>query len=285
MLRALAAFPIDLPAAERATPFQPVAIEDIAATIAWLADALDGPGGVAWDLMQPQPITLGGVIEQFRWSFGTARWPRITLPAWLLDLGARLGDLASLLGWAPPMRSTAIAELRRGVTGDPGPWMAATGIAPITHRGADRQPHRQHPGQMVRAAVPGQGADIVSLALFWIVSGFIALVISYPAAKAILTSHHVPPSLAAPFTILSSLMDMTVGCLIAFRRTCAAGLIAGIVVVARLHGRLRAADAGPVDRTARRAGQDRPGHRADGGGAVDPGQPMMATAQHTVVAG
>ena len=37
MLRALAAFPLQLPAAEAATPFQPVAVEDIAATIAWLA--------------------------------------------------------------------------------------------------------------------------------------------------------------------------------------------------------------------------------------------------------
>ena len=37
MLRALAAFPLELPAAEAATPFQPVAVEDIAATIAWLA--------------------------------------------------------------------------------------------------------------------------------------------------------------------------------------------------------------------------------------------------------
>jgi uncharacterized protein YbjT (DUF2867 family) len=32
MLRALAAFPIDLPAKEAATPFQPVDVEDIAAT-------------------------------------------------------------------------------------------------------------------------------------------------------------------------------------------------------------------------------------------------------------
>jgi uncharacterized protein YbjT (DUF2867 family) len=34
MLRALAAFPLQLPAAESKTPFQPVAVEDIAATIA-----------------------------------------------------------------------------------------------------------------------------------------------------------------------------------------------------------------------------------------------------------
>ena len=129
MLRALAAFPIDLPKRESATPFQPVAVEDIAATIAWLAghDPADRTAdAVTWDLMQPQPVRLGGVIEQFRRSFGTADMRRVTLPAFLLDLGAKLGDLASQLGWMPPMRTTAITELRRGVTGDPQPWTAAT---------------------------------------------------------------------------------------------------------------------------------------------------------------
>jgi hypothetical protein len=71
---------------------------------------------------------------------------------------------------------------------------------------------------------------IASLAVFWIASGFIAWVLSYDAAVAILTSHRFPPSLAGPVTVGSSLMDMTIGILIAFRRTCAAGLIAGIAV-------------------------------------------------------
>src|SRR5262249_10743687 len=55
MLRALAALPLDLPATERTAPFQPVAVEDIAATIAWLA-ARDpaGANAVTWDLMQSQ---------------------------------------------------------------------------------------------------------------------------------------------------------------------------------------------------------------------------------------
>src|SRR5450755_2838852 len=80
LLRALATLPIDLPAAESATLFQPVAVEDIAATMAWLSSrglpdkAADA---VVWDLMQPQPVTLGGVIEQFRHAFGTADLPRI----------------------------------------------------------------------------------------------------------------------------------------------------------------------------------------------------------------
>src|ERR1700761_7512978 len=83
MVRALAALPFDLPADEAATPFQPVAVEDIAATIAWLAarDADDeAVRSVTWDLMQPQPVSLGGVIAQFRWSFGTAKHLRIPAP-------------------------------------------------------------------------------------------------------------------------------------------------------------------------------------------------------------
>jgi uncharacterized protein YbjT (DUF2867 family) len=233
MLRALAALPIDLPAAESATPFQPVAVEDIAATIAWLAirDAGDKVAdAVTWDLLQPQPVTLGGVIEQFRRALGTAEMPRLGLPAFLLDLGAKAGDLASLLGWMPPIRTTAIAELRRGVTGDPQPWMLATGIVPKTlaqtvgARAATIQDKWFARLFLIKALV------IASLALFWTVSGFISLVISYDAAAAILRSHGFAPSLVAPVTILTSLMDISIGILIAFRRTSAFGLVAGIAV-------------------------------------------------------
>ena len=70
---------------------------------------------------------------------------------------------------------------------------------------------------------------IASLVLFWVVSGFIALVISYDAAAGILSSHGFPPSLVAPVTVGTSLMDIGIGALIAFRRTSAFGLIAGIV--------------------------------------------------------
>ncbi len=229
MLRALAAFPIELSAREAVAPFQPVAVEDIAATVAWLAeqDVTEAPA-VTWDLMQSEPVTLGGVIKQFRHAFGTARWPRITMPAFLLDLGARLGDLVNLLGWMPPMRSTAIAELRRGVTGDPSSWTSATGIRPRTieqmlgNGSATIQDKWFSRLFLVKALV------VASLVLFWLLSGFIALVISYEAAASILRAHNFPPVLVDPITILTSLMDMSIGVLIAFRRTCAVGLVAGI---------------------------------------------------------
>lgn len=231
MLRALAALPVDLPAAESATPFQPVAVTDVAATVAWLAehDAAAGPG-VVWDLMAPHPAALGDVVAQFRHAFGTTQIPRFALPAFLLDLGARLGDGVSWLGWSPPMRSTAIAELRRGVRGDPAPWMAATGIAPTTlaqavgDRGASIQDKWFARLFLIKALV------ITSLALFWIASGFIAVVLSLPATKAILVSHDFPSVWVAPLAIGTSVMDMTIGVLIAFRRSCAFGLIAGMLV-------------------------------------------------------
>ncbi len=126
-------------------------------------------------------------------------------------------------------RTTAIAELRRGVTRDPHPWMTATGIAPKTiaqmigQRPATIQDKWFARLFLVKALV------IASLVTFWAVSGFIALFVSYHAAAGILSSHGFPAPLIAPITIGTSLSDIGVGVLIAFRRTSAVGLIAGIV--------------------------------------------------------
>ncbi len=233
MVRALAALPFDLPAKELVTPFQPVAVADIAATIAFLAARpLDDETvkAVTWDLMQQEPATLGTVIGRFRLAFGTAQKPRITLPKILLDLGARAGDLASRLGWLSPIRSTAIAELRRGVSGDPQEWMRATGIVPkrieetVGRSDASIQDKWFARLYLVKALV------IASLVLFWVASGFIALVVSFPATTAILTSRGWPDWFAVPFAAITSMMDISIGFLIAVRRTAAFGLVAGILI-------------------------------------------------------
>ncbi len=104
------------------------------------------------------------------------------MPGFLLDFGATLGDLVNRLGWMPPIRSTAIAELRRGVTGDPAAWMKATGIVPksiaeaIGQRAATIQDKWFARLFLIKALV------LASLVTFWVVSGFIALFISYRAA-------------------------------------------------------------------------------------------------------
>lgn len=68
------------------------------------------------------------------------------------------------------------------------------------------------------------------LVVFWCASGVIALTTAFTAARQILLDHGFGFSLAQGITIGSSLLDISVGLAIAFRRTCREGLIAGVLV-------------------------------------------------------
>jgi uncharacterized protein YbjT (DUF2867 family) len=231
MLRALAALPLNLPPSLARTPFQSVAVDDIAAAIAWLAQApLPGDGGVVWDLMQPAPQTLGDVVTEFRRALGMAGRRAVRLPGALLDAGAKLGDLAGVLGWSPPVRSTALAELRRGVRGDPSGWLKATGLMPRSLRESIGRGAASIQDKWFARLYLLKAAIIASLGVFWILSGAIALFPSYADAAAVLTSHRFPPQLVAPFLIGSSLADILVGVMIMIRRTSATGLVAGLAI-------------------------------------------------------
>jgi hypothetical protein len=180
--------------------------------------------------MHPEKITTGGVVAVLRRWLGTDRRPHFAMPGFLLDAGAKAGDFAALLGWRPPVRSTAIAELRRGVTGDPQPWMTGTGISPralddiLRHRPVTVQERWFAQLYLLKALT------IVALVFFWCVSGGIVLAFSFKAAADILIAHGFSTGMANAATLLSSLMDICVGLAIAFRRTSRAGLMAGIGV-------------------------------------------------------
>lgn len=226
LLRSLAALRLALPAKETTTPFQAVAVADIAATVAHLADH-DPADDPVWELVAPARVTLGDVVDAFRRAYGTDGG-HLTIPRLLLDLGARLGDLAGLLGWRPPVRSTALAEVRRGVQGDPAPWLAATAIVPITLAASIGRATVQE--KWFARLFLLKSVVLSALVVFWILSGGIALTIASDAASAILASHGIPPDLVRPITVVSSLADIGVGCLIAVHRTCRSGLLAGILV-------------------------------------------------------
>ncbi|WP_119417925.1 SDR family oxidoreductase [Desertibaculum subflavum] len=232
LMRALAMLPVALPRKEAASAFVITDIDNIAATIAIVARRwADGERrwNATWDVMTPEPLTVGDVVAGLRRRLGGPD-PHCPLPGWLLRCGAGAGDAAAGLGWSPPMRSTALRELRRGVTGDPAPWMAATGIAPTPF-----------PALLQRLAATVQekwfarlyllkALAIMTLVVFWAISGLIALTVAFGPATGILTAHGFPPQLAAVVTVASSLLDIGIGICIAFRRTCRIGLIAGIGV-------------------------------------------------------
>jgi uncharacterized protein YbjT (DUF2867 family) len=233
LLRALATLPFDVPRPLAGRPLQSVDVDDITATVKHLAESWRTqrtPLAVKWDLLSSQAETLGSALSQLRTWLGTApRW-RISLPLFLLKIAALAGDAISWLGWRPPIRSTALQELRRGVAGNPQDWLAETRIKVHSLGDALR---RRPPGiqekwfarlYLLKAAL------LAGLVVFWCASALIALGPAYPEAVAILTSHGYPAPQAHAMTIAGSTMDFSVGLAIAFRRTSRWGLRAGIAV-------------------------------------------------------
>ena len=149
----------------------------------------DRTRAAAGDLMHPDQHNIGEATAGLRAWLGTGSAWRIAPPMPLLKLGALAGDFVAWLGWRPPLRSTALTELQRGVVGDPRAWMAATGIAPrsledLLHmRAATVQEKWFARLYLLKALI------IATLAVFWCASALIALSVAYPAAVAILTAH------------------------------------------------------------------------------------------------
>ncbi len=232
LMRALAVWPIDLPDNLARRPFAVTDVRDIGRSVAFLAkEWVAGRRNwcATWDVMAEDASTVGSVVSSLRDRFAGPK-RRITAPRWSLAIASRAGDLVSNLGWRPPVRTTALAEMTRGVLGDPGPWRQATGIEPrsgtaiIGSCAATVQERWFARLYLLKALV------FASLALFWIVSGTIAIMVSFDAATRILTEHGFGQGLARSVTVASSLMDIAVGMLIATRRTCRFGLLAGISV-------------------------------------------------------
>ena len=232
LIRALAMLPVALPTREAASPFAATDVRDIARTVAFLAQQWAGgrrDWRVTWDVMERRPGTVESVVETVRRHLGGPP-ARLRLPGFLMVAGARAGDLAARLGWSPPIRTTALMEMRRGVSGDPSAWIAATGLEPaslgdaLSHTPATVQERWFARLYLLKALV------FTMLVLFWLVSGLVALTVSFEAATAILIGLGLPVGLAKGATVLTSLLDIQIGTMIATRRTARLGLWSAIAL-------------------------------------------------------
>lgn len=232
LVRALAALPFALPKREAGAPFAVTDVADIARTIAfaadrWRAGARDWKA--TWDVMERDPSILGAVLSAMAPYLGGPK-KRFPVPSWTLDLTALAGDWAAYLGWAPPVRTTSLWEMRRGVMGDAEGWIAATGIEPASLSAIVRGMTGSVQDKWFARLYFAKPLIIGVLVIFWVVSGLIALTLAFNEATSILTAHGFPLILAQAITVVSSVTDIGVGLAIAFRRTCRAGLLAGIGV-------------------------------------------------------
>ncbi|HEX4270686.1 MAG TPA: SDR family oxidoreductase [Rhizomicrobium sp.] len=232
LVRALAVSPFDLPRREVAASFAATAISDVCETVAHVTTRWrqgETAWRAVWDVMEEKPGTVADVVTEFRSQHGGSA-PLMALPGWLMRVGEIAGDFASLLGWRPPIRSTALAEMRRGVRGNPSAWMAQTGIMPLSrHAAVQAVPATVQEAWFARLYLLKTLALLV-LVIFWCASGGIALTVAFTSARQILLNHGFGLAVAQGITIASSLLDILVGVAIAFHRTSRIGLMAGILV-------------------------------------------------------
>lgn len=232
LMRSLAVLPFDLPKSLADRPFAVTDADDIGRTVVFLLEQWQGGRHnwqASWDVMEDGSSTVGDVLAGLAARLAGPRH-RIRVPSWTLAAASIAGDVVSRFGWRPPVRSTALDEMRRGVTGDPASWRQATGLAPssasatfgmIAATVQERWFARLY---LLKALILG------ILVLFWVVSGSIAISAAFDAAVRILTDHGFGELPARAITVATSLMDIAIGILIANRRTCRLGLLAGITL-------------------------------------------------------
>lgn len=217
MLRGLAALPWVTPLVDPDCEVQIVAAEDVAATVAW-ALSPQPPAPAILEQVHPEKLTLGAIVAAQRRWLGLPPNRIVRMPAIAARAVSVFADALGYFGWRSPARSTASAQLSAGVTGDPGPWLVATGIVPRSH------------GDIL-AARPATLQDrwfarlyfikppaIAVLALFWTGTGLIALGPAYATALSHLAQAGVGPALAEIVTIGGALFDIALGLLLLVRR-------------------------------------------------------------------
>lgn len=228
LLRALAAVPVVQPLVLGPVPVQCVGVDDLAAAV---SRALTDERllGQAFDLVEPVPRSLADTVLAFRRWLGFAPpVVELCLPAWLGRLVAAGADLAGWLGWRSPLRSTALAVLAEGVTGDAGPWRRRTGE---TFPALDRQlavlPSTPQERRFARLylLLP---VLVLAAALFWLISGLIGCW-QFERARALLV-----PALGAPWAggavVAGAVADILIGLGLLWRRLTRPAAFVSIIV-------------------------------------------------------
>jgi uncharacterized protein YbjT (DUF2867 family) len=216
MLRGLAGLPLVTPLIEPDARVQVVSVDDVAETVARCL-APDAKTDVKWDVAHPQVLTLASIVGGLRGWLGF--WPRRTwrVPRALGSAVAAFADMLGRLGWRSAARSTALRQLAAGVVGEPSPWIAATGIQPKSFEDILAQQPSGVADRWFARLFWLKPLSIAGLALFWFVSGVVALGPGREAALAQLTAAGFPSAWLNPLLIGGALFDCILGLLLLVR--------------------------------------------------------------------
>lgn len=226
LFRGLAALPI-MPQVADAGPLQVVQLDDLVRTVLFFLRP-EAPTRVALEIAGPERLSLEDVLTTYRRWLGRGEARFVKVPAWMAHAAFRLGDLAGLLGWRPPLRSTTRLELMHGAVGDPAPWMRLTGIAPRTLAAALAAEPASVQEQWFARLYFLKPLALAALALYWIVTGLVALGPGWADAAGLI--HEAGFGAAGALAALGALADIAIGVAIAVRHTARPSLYAALAL-------------------------------------------------------
>jgi uncharacterized protein YbjT (DUF2867 family) len=177
LLRALAAFPLALPLVHAESPVETLSVDDVAGAVS-RAIASDLRGD--FDLAAGEVLTLAELVGLHRQWLGLAPAGVFSLAPWLTRPVTWLADMAGLLGWRSPLRSTAMTVMSEGI------------------RSAKRE--------------SGLGA---TSAAFWLLSGLIPLLSMERASAHFLP--FMPEAAATALTLATCIIDVALGAAVLVR--------------------------------------------------------------------
>ncbi|HEX8584990.1 MAG TPA: SDR family oxidoreductase [Allosphingosinicella sp.] len=216
LFRGLAALPV-LPRAPEAGALDVVQLDDVVETVALLLRP-GAPSRLTLDLAGPERLSFEALVGRYRAWLGWKPARLVSVPAFVMNIGYRVGDLIAWLGWRPPIRTTARREIERGAMADAGAWRAATGIEP----------------QSLSAALAAEPASVQErwfsrlyflkpvaigvFALFWLLTGLVSLGPGFELAAEYMRRGG-GGALSEPSVVAGGITDLLVACGIAWRRT------------------------------------------------------------------
>lgn len=227
LMRALAALPV-LPLMPNTGPLQVVQLDEVVETVVFFLKP-DAPARVALEIAGPERLSFADVVLHHRRWRGDKPGQIVHLPEWAARLIFLMGDLAGLLGWRPPVRSTARREIVRGAVGDPEPWSRMTSIVPRTLSAAlsaepiSVQERWFAPMYLLKPLI------FVIFAGFWIVTGILSVGPSYELGVALMLEGGAGP-FSGPSVIAGGLADLLIGIGIAVRRFTRPALFAALAI-------------------------------------------------------
>lgn len=202
LLRALAAVPFMLPLVHADSPIETLSVDDVATAVsrAISGDITSGD----FDLAAPKVLTLADLVRLHRQWLGLPPARARSLPGWLARPVTWLADIAGLLGWRSPLRSTAMTVMSEGIrsTADSG-FVATSAAATLAANPSGVQDLWFARLYLLKPLV------MSGLSAFWLLSGLIPLLALEKTSAHFLP--FMPQAAATALTLVTCLIDITLG--------------------------------------------------------------------------